>query len=150
MKILLPIDGSSLSLEAVRFAIRMAKAGLQVSAVVANVQEHANLYELVMAHDPKVLEEVSASAGAHTLLEAQNLLKSAKIEFQSEVATGDPAQTLIEIVERYECDLVVMGASGMSNLRSALLGSVSNEVMHAAKVPVMIVKSAQDAEEAGE
>jgi nucleotide-binding universal stress UspA family protein len=33
-----------------------------------------------------------------------------------------------------------MGASGMSSLRSALLGSVSNEVLHAAGVPVMIVK----------
>ena len=33
-----------------------------------------------------------------------------------------------------------MGASGTSTLRSALLGSVSNEVLHAAGVPVMIVK----------
>jgi nucleotide-binding universal stress UspA family protein len=47
-------------------------------------------------------------------------------------------------VERYECDLVVMGASGTSTLRSALLGSVSNEVLHAAGVPVMIVKAPQE------
>jgi nucleotide-binding universal stress UspA family protein len=33
-----------------------------------------------------------------------------------------------------------MGASGMSPLRGALLGSVSNEVLHSANVPVMIVK----------
>jgi nucleotide-binding universal stress UspA family protein len=45
-------------------------------------------------------------------------------------------------VERYQCDLVVMGASGMSALRSAFLGSVSNEMLHAAGVPVMIVKAA--------
>ncbi len=143
MNILLPVDGSALSLEAVKFVIRMAKSGLQLSVVLANVQEHANLYEMVMAHDPKVIEEVSASAGAHTLLEAQGLLKHAGIEFQSEVATGDPAHTIIEIRERYQCDMIVMGASGMSNLRSALLGSVSNEVMHAATVPVMIVKATE-------
>lgn len=140
MKILLPVDGSAVSLEAVRFAIRMAQDGLQVSVVLANVQEAATLYELVVAHDPQVIEQVSAAAGAHTLQAAEALLQEAKIDYQCEVASGDPAHTLIDILERFQCDLVVMGASGMSSLRSALLGSVSNEVLHAAAVPVMIVK----------
>ncbi|MDO8250041.1 MAG: universal stress protein [Rhodoferax sp.] len=140
MKILLPVDGSAVSMEAVRFAIRMAQAGLETSVVLANVQEAATLYELVVAHDPQVIEQVSAAAGAHTLLPAEALLKEANISYECEVASGDPAHTLIDILERYGCDLVVMGASGMSTLRSALLGSVSNEVLHAAGVPVMIVK----------
>lgn len=140
MKILLPFDGSVVALEAVRFAIRMAQDGLNTSVVLANVQEPATLYELVVAHDPQVIEQVSAVAGAHTLLAAEALLKEAQIAYECEVAMGDPAHTLVDILERFECDLVVMGASGMSGLRSALLGSVSNEVLHAAGVPVMIVK----------
>ena len=147
MKILLPVDGSAVSLEAVRFAIRMARSGLETSVVLANVQELANLYELVVAHDPQVLEHISASAGAHTLEVAQALLAEADIDCESEVASGDPAHTLIDMLERHECDLVVMGASGTSPLRSALLGSVSNEVLHAAGVPVLIVKAAQEATE---
>jgi nucleotide-binding universal stress UspA family protein len=141
MKILLPVDGSAGSLDAVRFAIRMTGDGLQTSVVLANVQEPSTLYELVVAHDPQVLAEVSAAAGAHTLEAAQTLLSAAGIEFENEVASGDPAHTIIDIVERYGCDMVVMGASGTSTLRSALLGSVSNEVLHAAGVPVVIVKS---------
>lgn len=141
MKILLPVDGSAVSLEAVRFAIRMARAGLETSVVLANVQEAATLYELLVAHDPLVLEQVSAAAGAHTLEAAQLLLQEAGISFESEVASGDPAHTIVDMVERHACDLVVMGASGTSTLRSALLGSVSNEVLHAAGVPVMIVKA---------
>jgi nucleotide-binding universal stress UspA family protein len=141
MKILLPVDGSDVALAAVRFAISMVKAGLKASVVVANVQESATLYELVVAHDPQVIEEVSAAAGAHTLEAAQALLQDAGIAFESEVASGDPAHTLIDILERFDCDLVVMGASGTSPLRSALLGSVSNEVLHAAGVPVLIVKA---------
>ncbi len=144
MKILLPVDGSAVSLDAVRCAIRMARAGLQTSVVLANVQESANLYELVVAHDPQVLAQVSAAAGAHTLLAAQALLDEAHIPYEAEVASGDPAHTIIDILERYECDLVVMGASGTSTLRSALLGSVSNEVLHSASVPVMIVKAGED------
>ena len=147
MKILLPVDGSDVSLEAVRFAIRMADSGLDTRVVLANVQEPANLYELVVAHDPEVLERVRASAGAHTLEVAQALLAEADIDFESEVASGDPAHTLIDILERHECDLVVMGASGTGPLRSALLGSVSNEVLHAAGVPVLIVKSGEEAAE---
>jgi len=144
LKILLPVDGSTVSLDAVRFAIRMAQDGLANSMVLANVQEPATLYELMVAHDPQVIEEVSAAAGANTLVPAQALLQEANIAYESEVATGDPAHTLIDILERFGCDLVVMGASGMSPLRSALLGSVSNEVLHSANVPVMIVKAAQE------
>jgi nucleotide-binding universal stress UspA family protein len=143
MKILLPVDGSEVSLDAVRCVIRMARAGLEARVVLANVQESANLYELVVAHDPQVLAQVSAAAGAHTLLPAQALLDEAGLSYESEVASGDPAHTIIDILERYECDLVVMGASGTSALRSALLGSVSNEVLHAAPVPVMIVKASE-------
>lgn len=140
MKILLPVDGSIVAMEAVRFVIRMARAGLETSVVLANVQEPATLYELVVSHDPQVIEQVSVAAGAHTLEAAQALLDEAHIPYEYEVASGDPAHTIIDILERFECDLVVMGANGMSTLRSALLGSVSNEVLHAAGVPVMIVK----------
>ncbi len=147
MKILLPVDGSAVSLEAVRFAIRMAQSGLETSVVLANVQEAATLYELVVAHDPQVIEQVSAAAGAHTLIAAEALLKESNISYECEVASGDPAHTIVDILERFECDMVVMGASGMSTLRSALLGSVSNEVLHSAGVPVMIVKAAQTPDE---
>jgi nucleotide-binding universal stress UspA family protein len=144
MKILLPFDGSALALEAVRFAIRLASDGLDTSVVLANVQEPASLYELMVAHDPQVIEQVSAAAGTNTLLPAQALLEAAGIAFETEVASGDPAHTLVDILENYGCDLVVMGASGNTTLRSALLGSVSNEVLHAAGVPVMIVKGSED------
>ena len=146
MKILVPVDGSAVSLEAVRFAIRMAQAGLDAEVVVANIQEPATLYELVVAHDPQVIGDISAAAGAHTLAAAQQLLEQAHVAYQCEVATGDPAHTIIDLLESFQCDMVVMGASGMSALRSALLGSVSNEVLHAAGVPVMIVKAAPDSD----
>ncbi len=147
MNILLPFDGSAVALAAVRFAIRMAADGLNTRVVLANVQEPATLYELMVAHDPQVIEQVSAQAGAHTLQAAQALLDAAGLPYETEVASGDPAHTLVDILENYGCDLVVMGASGISPLRRALLGSVSNEVLHAAGVPVMIVKGDEDAQD---
>lgn len=143
MKILLPFDGSAMALEAVRFVIRMAADGLDTRVVLANVQEPATLYELMVAHDPQVIEQASAAAGVNTLQAARALLDAAGLAYEEEVASGDPAHTLVDILENYGCDLVVMGASGTSALRSALLGSVSNEVLHAAGVPVMIVKGTE-------
>ena len=140
MKLLIPVDGSELSLEAVRFAERVLLAGLRGDVVLANVQEPANLYELIVAHDPDVIDQVSADAGVHALQAARALLDAAEVEYECEVAKGDPAHTIVDIAERFACDLIVMGARGNSALRSAMLGSVSNEVLHASAVPVMIVK----------
>ena len=140
MKILLPVDGSELSLEAVRFAIRMLLAGLHGEVVLAKVQEPASLYELIVAHDPEVIDRVSAEAGLHALQTARELLDAAEVSYECEVSKGDPAHTIIDIAERFACDVIVMGARGNSALRSAMMGSVSNEVLHASAVPVMIVK----------
>ena len=62
------------------------------------------------------------------------------MEYECEVANGDPAHTIVDISERFACDLIVMGARGNSASRSALMGSVSNEVLHASAIPVIIVK----------
>lgn len=140
MKILLPVDGSDLALEAVRFTVRMVLAGLRADAVLANVQEPAHLYELLVSKDPDLIDRASADAGLHALVSAQALLDAAGVSYEVEVAKGDPAHTIIEMSERFGCDLIVMGARGASALRSAMMGSVSNEVLHASAVPVMIVK----------
>ena len=146
MKILLPIDGSDASLDAVRQALHMVRDGLRASLVLANVQEPATLYEMLLAHDADVIEQVSAQAGLHLLEPAVALVLAAGVEHEIEVARGDPAHTLIDILENFGCDLIVMGARGMGTLRSALLGSVSHEVLHAATVPVLIVKAPPPAE----
>lgn len=140
MKILLPVDGSALSLKAVAVAIGLLQKGLQGSLVLANVQEPATLYEMVVAPDGAVLQQVSNAAGIDALAQAESAVLDAGVVYEREIASGDPAHAIVDICERFACDMIVMGARGTSALRMALLGSVSNEVLHAATVPVMIVK----------
>ena len=147
MKILLPVDGSQVSLKAVRLAIDLLRQGLSGSVVLANVQEPATLYEMVVAPDGELLQRVSTAAGVDALEPAEALLMEAAVVYEREIASGDPAHTIVDIGERFACDLIVMGARGSTALRSALLGSVSNEVLHAAQVPVMIVKMDEDTAE---
>ena len=150
LRILLPTDGSEPSHEAVRHAIHLVRNGLQASVVLANVQEPAHLYEMLLTRDPEVIESASAAAGEHTLAVAEELLRAAGIEYDREVARGDPAHTLVDMVERFACDLVIMGERGTNLRRSALLGSVSHEVLHASPVPVTLVKMPPPLEAEGE
>jgi nucleotide-binding universal stress UspA family protein len=140
MKILLPIDGSPHALEAVKHALRLVREGLRAEFVLANVQEPANLYEVVLAHNVDVIEQVRSAAGADLLRPAEALLETAGVEWESEVVGGDPQRMLVEIIERYQCDAVVMGTHGAGGLRSALLGSVSGGLLQHSPVPVTVVR----------
>lgn len=140
MKFLVPVDGSEPALDAVRHALRLCLEGLQATYVLATVQEPTYLYEIVLAPDAEVLERVTGEVGGRALAGAEELFKAAAVPYQREIASGFAAVTLIELAERYGCDAIVMGARGMGAVRSALLGSVSQAVLHAAKVPITIVK----------
>ncbi len=145
MNILLPVDGSAAALDAVHFSIKLVREGLQASFVLANVQEPTHFYELVLARDPDVLASAAEAAGMHALQDAQNLMLAASLAFETEVGHGDAAHTLVEIAERFGCDAVIMSARGLGSLRSALLGSVAQSVLHASVVPVTIVNRRPDA-----
>ncbi len=144
MKILLPIDGSELALHEVRFALQLVGEGLQASFLLVNVQEPATLYEMVTAPDPEVLENVSHAAGEHALQPALALLHQAGIECEMAVVTGDPANAVLELIAEHGCDMVVIGTRGMGLLRSALMGSVAQTLVHSAPVPVVLVKPPEE------
>ncbi len=142
MKILVPVDGSQLSLEAVRYALDLVKEGLRADLVLANVQAPASLYEIVVARDPAIIHDASAGAGAHLLEPAQALCREAGVSFECEVVSGDPVQALCDLAEEYACAGIIVGAHGKGALVSALLGSVSHALAHASPVPVTIVRQA--------
>ncbi|KAB2876438.1 MAG: universal stress protein [Ideonella sp.] len=140
LKILLPVDGSEASLDAVRHALALRSHGLAASFVLANVQEPANLYELVTAHDPEVLQRVSTGAGAHLLQPAEALLAEAGAPWERKIASGDPAHVLAEMIESHGIDAVVMGTRGLGSARSAVVGSVSHWLLTHCTVPVTVVR----------
>ncbi len=142
MKILIPIDGSELSLDAVRYALRLVHHGLHASFVLATVLEPSGMSEILMMPDPKEREAVNQSVGTQTLDAAAALLETAGVKFEREVRSGYVATEIIDVAGCFDCDAVVMGARGKGMLQSALLGSVSQAVLHAAKMPVTIVPHA--------
>lgn len=140
MKILVPVDGSEAALDAVRHALKLKREGLNATFVLTTVQEPTYAYEMMLAPDAEVLERVTGAVGSCALEGAEALFKAAGEPFDREIASGIAANTLIEVAERHGCDAIVMGARGLGALRSTLLGSVSQAVLHVSKLPVTIVK----------
>ncbi len=139
-KILIAVDGSILALDAVRHALELVQAGLRADFVLANVQEPATLYELVVSRDPARIEAASLEAGAHLMADARALMDAAGLRYDIEIGIGDPAHTLVDLIESTGCSMAIVGARGQGSIRSALLGSVSQELVHASPVPVTVVK----------
>jgi nucleotide-binding universal stress UspA family protein len=145
MKIFLPVDGSVAALAAVHHAVQLVRGGLKASFVLANVQEPPSLYEVVVAHDPAVLDQVRAEAGADLLRTAEAMLDAAGLAYESEVAGGDPGHVLVDLIENYGCHAVVMAARGSSE-GSGPLGSVTLALLAHSPVPVTVVRPPQPSE----
>lgn len=142
MKILVPVDGSAASLDAVAHALALIREGLRASLVLANVQEPASLWELLRVHDAEAIEAIARAAGEHSLQDAAALCRAAGVEAELEIAQGEPAATLHDIAEEQACGLVVMGSRGKGETPGNRLGSVAHAMLHDAPVPVTIVRHA--------
>jgi nucleotide-binding universal stress UspA family protein len=145
MKILLPIDGTALSLHETRFALRLVQEGLAASFVLVNVQSPASFYEMVAArNNAQLIEQAAQEAGEDLLAPSAQLLLAAGVPFVSAVLSGDPAQSLRELIREHDCDLVVMGSRALGPLRRMLEGgSTSFRLVEESPVPVLLVKPPQ-------
>lgn len=140
IKILIAIDGSELALDAVAHALQLVRAGLKAQFVLANVQESATLYELVTSRDPEQIAAAAVEAGEHLMAPAKAQLEAAGLSVETMVGIGDPAHVLVDLIEEAGAELALIGARGQGAVTSALLGSVSQELVHLSPVPVTIVK----------
>ena len=73
-------------------------------------------------------------------------LQEAGVPYETEIGLGAVASTLVDMVERCGCDMLIIGARGLGGLRGAFLGSVSQSLVHISPVPVTVVKHAEPQE----
>ena len=145
MKILLPVDGSDLSLHETRFALQLLREGLKASFVLANVQEPASFYEIVTADDPALIEDAALEAAEELMEPSARLLREAGVTFETAVITGDAANGMLDLIELHGCDMVLMGSRALGPLRRLVEGaSVSRRLIDDAPVPVLLVKPPQE------
>jgi nucleotide-binding universal stress UspA family protein len=59
-------------------------------------------------------------------------------------AAGPVWKTIVETAERCDVAAIVMGSRGLTGVRSMLLGSVSNAVVHHTERPTLVISRAND------
>jgi len=75
------------------------------------------------------------------LAEVQSEFQSAGIHADAELAFGEPADEIIQWVEKQGCDLVAMSTHGHRFIADLFLGSTSRRVRHSISVPVLLLRA---------
>lgn len=142
-KILVPVDFSDFSSQAVEHAKREAIAfGGQVTLlyVIHNVPRlyyFGGLDDTSMAH----MVETEREHAIKLLKEYKSRFDGTQAEVDTLILEGEPAEKIIDYSEENPVDLIVMGSQGIgSPMRRVFLGSVANRVLHHVKVPVLVVR----------
>jgi nucleotide-binding universal stress UspA family protein len=135
--IVVGVDGSAGSIEALRFAIDEARLlNTNVKAVAAwHVPPLAYGAGWSVPVDAESFRTSAEAALAKTLEEVG--VADCGVQVTQEVKLGQPAVVLCE--EARGADLLVVGSRGLGGFRGLLLGSVSQQCAHHAPCPVVIV-----------
>ena len=143
-RILLPLDGSDLSHQAIPHAIAVA-TGIGAGIVLFQVID--SVARIISETTPATIEPIPSGELtveiAESAVEAQRQAAQANLEavtaqivaggidaalVTAEIIEGNASQAIEEAVERLGCDLVVIASHGRSGIKRALFGSVADHV----------------------
>lgn len=137
---LVAVDGSEHSENAVRHALDMARRIPGARVLLVNVQPPAMSGEVSNLLTAEEVLDQHTAAGKEVLGAAERILAQAGVPYETEIAIGRPAESIVETAQRRGCDAIVLGASSHGRVHSLVLGSVASKVAHIAEVPVTVVK----------
>lgn len=126
--LLVAVDGSKQSNDAVDYAYELAKA-FKAEITLLHVEE-AGLF--------KLRPDLAKKVGSEILDEAGQRLKD--MQFNKVMKPGSPSEVILKMAWLGDFDLIIMGSRGVSSIKRFLLGSVSADVSMHAKRSVLLVK----------
>lgn len=149
-KILVAIDGSHASFDAVDYAIMLAKqhnSQLILLHVLHPVEYYSSLqfFEVQQPQDSSVLIEQAKTEANKWFddikkkIRENTLEKPIKIETTIIVSTTI-VDSILDYAEDKDVDLIVIGTRGRSGIKKLLLGSTASGVVTYSSCPVTIVK----------
>jgi nucleotide-binding universal stress UspA family protein len=77
---------------------------------------------------------------ADVLARAELRFREAGFAVDKHAREGDPAQTIIDVADEHNADLIVVGARGTTGVRRFMLGSVAAKLSHHAPSSLLIVR----------
>jgi len=143
--ILLPTDGSPLSLRAAKAAVRFAGAnGARITAFYVTPQYRPNISgDYIPASFVSLAEftkQVKKTADKY-LGKVKQLADAANVPCATAQSGSDlPYQAIIKAAKANKCDLVFMASHGRRGIAGLLIGSETNKVLTHCKLPVLVYR----------
>jgi nucleotide-binding universal stress UspA family protein len=135
-KILVPVDGSTYSDNALKRACELAEA-FDSKIVMVYVVEKSIPINLL---DRKEYLEILRKFGKKTLDRANMILAKKEITGKLLLKEGNIVNEIEKAAKAEKCDLIILGNKGLGAVTRFLLGSVSNKISQSAPCSVLIVK----------
>ena len=141
--ILIPTDGSKLSLKAVNAGVALAKS-LNAAVIGCYVVEPVQPYyfgEYIPPNlpTPKEYEQHAREAGEKYLAQIEAAARAAGLKYRGSVVTAPtPYEGIISAAKKGGCDLIFMASHGRRGLSGLLLGSETHKVLTHSKIPVLV------------
>ena len=140
-KILVPVDSSRYSLDAMRLAVKIAK--LQGSELklfhVLDILLVEKLKSFSKRSAESIWEELRHDADRF-LRDMEHEIKKDKVNLEILVKEAVPHEGILKEASSWGADLIVMGKLGRRGVSHILLGSVTERVIEFSEVPVLLVK----------
>ncbi len=147
-KILVPIDFSEPSDEALGYALFLARAsgaGIHLLNVVEPIPTYSGFQEM-----PIVFSETqTAERCREELAKVADKYRSADLSVTSEVTLGPAADGIAAKAGTWPADLIVIATHGYTGLKHVLLGSVAEKIVRYAPCPVLVIRRKEEKTKGG-
>ncbi len=138
-KILVPVDFSDCSLDAVEYAVVVAQQA-KASLVLLHVLEPVS-YGLDFSFGDSKRRDQERESWTKRLDELTFSHRDSQVPMESRLRGGSPAESILDSAKTLPCDLIVMGTHGRRGISHSISGSVAEAVLRKALCPVIAVRS---------
>jgi nucleotide-binding universal stress UspA family protein len=143
--ILVPTDGSQLSLETVKRAVTFAReAGAKITFFFAKPDYPVVFYgegALIDPTTPEKFAEMADRQAQEILANASAVAKEAGVPSANTDSVSDlPYQAIIDAANNAGCDLIFMASHGRRGFSGLLLGSETQKVLTHSTIPVLVYR----------
>ena len=145
-RILVPVDFSNTSLQALDYAVEFGKpfrAEIVVLFVVEPIYFTAPADLYAPTANTGILLDEQRRIGREQLARLAADLKKRRVDARTILQTGTAHQTITDLAKRLKADLIIMATHGRTGLSHVVLGSVAERVVRHAHCPVLTVRGAK-------
>jgi nucleotide-binding universal stress UspA family protein len=139
-KILFPTDFSDVARKAMEYITQLKGAGAQevIALHVIDEKELTILSSRAPDQYLRIMETLDKEVSSE-MTAVETALTSEGFRVRLEVRTGNPFKVIMDTAAKEKASIIVLGSHGRSNIAEMLMGSVSENVIRHAGVPLLVI-----------